>query len=179
MADDIRTGEIPTDSPEFDEAEKEVKDRIDKLMNNNGSKSVDYFHKKLGLVMWNKCGMSRNEVHLREAIEEIKQIREEFWKEVYVPGSDKDFNQELEKAVRVADFLELGELMCIDALHRAESCGGHFREESQTEEGEAKRDDVNFTFVSAWEYTGDPSASVLHKEPLVYENIELKQRSYK
>jgi succinate dehydrogenase / fumarate reductase flavoprotein subunit len=179
LADDIRTGEIPTDTPEFDEAEKEVKDQIDKLMSNNGSKSVDFFHKKLGLVMWNKCGMSRNAVHLKEAIAEIKEIREEFWKEVYVPGSDKDFNQELEKAIRVADFLELGELMCVDALHRAESCGGHFREESQTEEGEAKRDDTNFTFVSSWEYTGDPSTSVLHQEPLVYENIELKQRSYK
>ena len=179
LADDIRTGEIPTNTPEFDEAEKEVTDRIQKLMNNNGSKSVDYFHKKLGLVMWNKCGMSRNETHLKEAITEIREIREQFWKDVYVPGSDKDFNQELEKAVRVADFLELGELMCIDALNRAESCGGHFREESQTEEGEAKRDDVNFTFVSAWEYTGDPSTSVLHKEQLVYENIELKQRSYK
>lgn len=129
--------------------------------------------------MWNKCGMSRNEVHLKEAITEIREIREEFWKEVYIPGSTNEFNQELEKAGRVADFLELGELMCMDALNRAESCGGHFREEMQTEEGEAKRDDVNFTNVSAWEYTGDPSTSVLHEEPLLYENIEVKQRSYK
>ena len=179
LADDIRTGEISTDLPEFEEAEKAVRDQIDKLINNNGSKSVDHFHKRLGKIMWNKCGMSRNEAGLKEAIQEIRELREEFWKDVRVPGSADEFNQELEKAGRVADFLELGELMCVDALHRSESCGGHFREESQTEEGEAKRDDVNFTFVSAWEYTGDPSTSVLKQENLVYENIELKQRSYK
>ncbi len=179
LADDIRTGEISTDSPEFEAAEKEVKDRISKFMSSNGSKSVDYFHKKLGKIMWNNCGMSRNAEGLKAAISEIKALREEFWKEVKVPGTDKELNPELEKAGRVADFLELGELMCKDALERAESCGGHFREESQTEEGEAKRDDDNFTFVSAWEYKGEPSDAVLHKEELKYENIELKQRSYK
>ena len=179
LADDIRTGEIPTNGPEFEAAEKAVRERIDKLINNKGSKSVDHFHKILGKIMWNKCGMSRNEADLKEAITEIRSLREEFWKDVKVPGTANEFNQELEKAGRVADFLELGELMCMDALERSESCGGHFREESQTEDGEALRDDVNFTFVSAWEYKGEPSESLLHKEPLAYENIELKQRSYK
>ena len=179
LADDIRTGAIPTDSPEFDEAEKAVKDRIDFFVNNKGSKSVDHFHKRLGKVMWNKVGMARNAQGLKEAIEEIKQIREEFWKDVRVPGSAEGINQELEKAGRVADFLELGELFARDALLREESCGGHFREEHSTEDGEAMRDDENFTYVSAWEYKGEPSEAELHKEPLVYENIELKTRSYK
>jgi succinate dehydrogenase / fumarate reductase flavoprotein subunit len=179
LADDIRTGEISTDLPEFDEAEKAVKDRIDFFMNNKGSKSVDYFHKRLGKVMWNKVGMARNAQGLNEAIAEIKQIREEFWKDVKVPGSAEGINQELEKAGRVADFLELGELFARDALEREESCGGHFREEHSTEEGEAMRDDANYTYVSAWEYKGEPSDAVVHKEPLVYENIELKTRSYK
>jgi succinate dehydrogenase / fumarate reductase flavoprotein subunit len=179
LANDIRTGEIPTDSPEFEEAENAVRRDIDKLINNKGSKSVDHFHKRLGKVMWDKCGMARNAASLNEAMVEIRQIREEFWKDVRVPGEANEFNQELEKALRVADFLELGELMCKDALERPESCGGHFREESQTEEGEALRDDVNFTFVSAWEYKGDPAAALMHREDLVYENIELKQRSYK
>jgi succinate dehydrogenase / fumarate reductase flavoprotein subunit len=129
--------------------------------------------------MWDKCGMSRNEKGLKEAIEEIRQIREEFWKEVRVPGSDTEYNPELDKAGRVADFLELGELMCIDALHRNESCGGHFREEYQTEDGEAKRDDENYAYVAAWEYKGPDSPPELHKEPLVFENIKLAQRSYK
>ncbi|MBO6761732.1 MAG: fumarate reductase/succinate dehydrogenase flavoprotein subunit, partial [Roseivirga sp.] len=145
LADDIRTGEISTDLPEFDEAEKAVKDRIDFFMNNKGSKSVDYFHKRLGKVMWNKVGMARNAQGLNEAIAEIKQIREEFWKDVKVPGSAEGINQELEKAGRVADFLELGELFARDALEREESCGGHFREEHSTEEGEAMRDDANYT----------------------------------
>ena len=183
LADDIRTGKIPTDTPEFDEAEKAVRERIDFFVNNKGSKSVDHFHKRLGKVMWDKVGMSRNEQGLKEAIEEIRQIREEFWKEVRVPGSGEGMNTELEKAGRVADFLELGELFAKDALERTESCGGHFREESVEEDGpqkgEAKRDDANFTFVSAWEYKGDPKDAVLHKEELKYENIELKQRSYK
>ncbi len=179
LADDIRTGEIPTDTPEFEEAEKAVQEKIDFFMNNNGSKSVDYFHKRLGKVMWNKVGMARNEQGLKEAIAEIKEIRDEFYKEVRVPGSPDGINQELEKAGRVADFLELGELFARDALERNESCGGHFREEYQTEEGEAVRDDKGFTFVSAWEYTGEPSKAVLHKEELKYENIELKTRSYK
>jgi succinate dehydrogenase / fumarate reductase flavoprotein subunit len=179
LADDIRTGAIPTDLPEFDEAEKQAKERIDKLVNNKGTKTVDYFHKKLGKIIWNDCGMSRNKEDLLRAIDEVAALREEFWKDVKVPGSSEEFNQELEKAGRVADFLELGELMCKDALERAESCGGHFREESQTEEGEALRNDKDFTFVSSWEYNEKPSESTLHKEELVFENIEVKQRSYK
>ncbi|MCF7566974.1 fumarate reductase/succinate dehydrogenase flavoprotein subunit [Sabulilitoribacter arenilitoris] len=178
LADDIRTGKIPTDSKEFDEAEKEVKDKIEFFTTNKGSKSVDYFHKKLGKVMWDKCGMSRNEKGLKEAIKEIKEIREEFWKEVTVPGGANEMNPELEKAGRVADFLELGELFAKDALVREESAGGHFREEYQTEEGEAKRR-KEFQFVSAWEYVGEPSEAKLHKESLEYENIEVKERSYK
>lgn len=179
LADEIRTGKIPTDSPEFEEAEKAVKERIRFFINNKGTKSVDYFHKRLGKVMWDKCGMARNEKGLKEAIAEIKQIREDFWKEVKIPGSDTEFNPELDKAGRVADFLELGELMCIDALHRNESCGGHFREEYQTEDGEALRDDKNFAYVAAWEYKGANEEPQLHKEELVYENIKLVQRSYK
>ncbi|AEV33626.1 menaquinone-dependent succinate dehydrogenase/fumarate reductase, flavoprotein subunit [Owenweeksia hongkongensis DSM 17368] len=179
LADDIRTGEISTDLPEFAEAEKEVKDRLNFFINNKGTHSVDHFHKRLGKVMWDKVGMARNAKGLTEAIAEIRQIRDEFWKDVRVPGELNEFNQELEKAGRVADFLELAELFAKDALQREESCGGHFREESQTEEGEAKRDDENFTYVAAWEYTGDPGEAKLHKEELNYENIELKQRSYK
>ncbi len=179
LADEIRTGHISENSPEFDEAEKNVRARIHELMNNGGTLPVDHFHKRLGKVMWNKCGMGRNEKGLREAIEEIKQIRTEFYKTVRIPGTAEYMNQELEKALRVADFLELGELMCIDALERKESCGGHFREEYQTEDGEALRDDENFKFVSAWEWTGNPSAPSLNKEELIYENIKVQQRSYK
>jgi succinate dehydrogenase / fumarate reductase flavoprotein subunit len=140
---------------------------------------VDYFHKKLGKIMWNKCGMSRNAEGLKEAIEEIAALRREFYASVRVPGGMEEMNPELEKAFRVADFLELGELFAKDALHRNESCGGHFREEYQTEEGEALRDDKNFRYVAAWEYKGEPKDAVLHKEELVFENIELKTRSYK
>ena len=179
LADDIRTGAIPTDSKEFEEAEKGVREQVEFFINNKGKHSVDYFHKRLGKVMWNKVGMARNEKGLKEAIAEIKEIREQFWKEVSVPGSADGINQELEKAGRVADFLELGELFARDALEREESCGGHFREEHRTEEGEAMRDDKNFTYVAAWEYTGEPSKAKLHKEELKYENIELKTRSYK
>ncbi|MFY0673628.1 MAG: fumarate reductase/succinate dehydrogenase flavoprotein subunit [Bacteroidia bacterium] len=179
LADDIRTGAIPTDTPEFESAEKEVKERINFFVNNNGKNSVDYYHKKLGKIMWNQVGMARNEEGLKDAIASIKAIREDFWKNVRVPGDAEGMNAELEKAGRVADFLELGELFARDALERNESCGGHFREEYQTEEGEAVRDDSNFTFVSAWEYTGDPATAKMHKEDLVYENIELKTRSYK
>ena len=179
LADDIRTGPISTDSKEFDEAEKAVKDKIDSLINNKGSKTVDYFHKKLGKIIWNKCGMSRNEKGLKEAINEIKSLRKDFYKNVLVPGTANSFNESLAKATRVSDFLELGELFAKDALERSESCGGHFREESQSKEGEALRDDKNFTFVSAWEYNGEPSNALLHKEDLRYENIELKTRSYK
>jgi len=179
LADDIRTGEISTESPEFAAAEKEVTELVNKLANNNGEHSVDYYHKQLGLIMWNKCGMARNEKHLKEAISEIQALRKEFWEKVKVPGNANELNPELEKAYRVADFLEMGELMCQDALSREESAGGHFREESQTEEGEAKRDDANFAYVAAWEFTGTPSEANLHKEDLKFENIELKQRSYK
>lgn len=179
LANEIRTGEIPTNLPEFDEAEQIVTERINKLANNKGTKSVDHFHKALGKIMWDKCGMARNVEGLKSAIVEIKALREEFWKEIRIPGSTKGYNPELDKAGRVADFLELGELFARDALERNESCGGHFREESQTEEGEAMRDDENFTYVAAWEYTGQPSEAILHKEDLVFENIELKQRSYK
>lgn len=179
LADDIRTGKIKTDAPEFDEAEKAVKDQLNFFINNKGTHTVDYYHKKLGQVMWNKVGMARNEKGLKEAISEIQEIREDFWKNVKVPGSLNEFNQELEKAGRVADFLELGELFAKDALEREESCGGHFREEHITDDGEAKRDDVNFAYVAAWEYTGKPSEAILHKEELQFKDIELKTRSYK
>jgi len=179
LASDIRTGAISTELPEFDEAENNVKARLEKLINNSGSKSVDHFHKRLGKIMWNKVGMSRNVKGLEEAISEIKALREEFWKDVRVPGSTNEMNPELEKAGRVADFLELGELFAKDALHRNESCGGHFREDYQTEEGEALRDDENFMYVAAWEYKGEPSDAVLHKEALEYNDIEVKTRSYK
>lgn len=178
LSDDIRTGSIPTDTPEFDQAEKEVKDLLNRFINNQGTKPVDYFHKKLGKVMWDKVGMSRNAEGLKEAMEEIKQIREEFYKDVLVPGSTEEYNEELAKAGRVADFLELGELFAKDALHREESCGGHFREEYQTEEGEAQRR-PEFQYVAAWQYKGDPRAAELHKEDLVYNDIEVKERSYK
>ena len=179
LADDIRTGSISTDTPEFEKAETNVRAQIDAFINNKGTKTVDYFHRKLGKIIWNKCGMSRNKKGLEEAIAEVKALREEFYKDVFVPGTADSFNEPLAKALRVADFLELGELFAKDALERTESCGGHFREESQTPEGEALRDDKNFTFVSAWEYNGEPSKAKLHKEDLAYENIELKTRSYK
>ena len=179
LADDIRTEAITTDSPEFEEAESNVRAQIDGFIKNKGNKTVDYFHRKLGKIIWNKCGMSRNKQGLEEAIGEVKALREEFYKDVFVPGTANSFNEPLAKALRVADFLELGELFAKDALERTESCGGHFREESQTPEGEALRDDKNFTFVSAWEYQGEPSKAKLHKEVLKYENIELKTRSYK
>ena len=179
LAPEIKTGPISTDLPEFVEAEKKVKEQIEQFINNKGTKSVDYFHKKLGKIMWNNVGMARNAKGLTEAIEEIAALREEFYKEVIVPGTADSFNPELAKAGRVADFLELGELFAKDALHRNESCGGHFREEYQTEDGEAQRDDENFAYVAAWEYKGKPSDAVLHKEPLIYENIKLATRSYK
>jgi succinate dehydrogenase / fumarate reductase, flavoprotein subunit len=170
---------IPVDHPEFQKAEKDVKDRITKLLSINGTRTVDDFHKALGKIMWDKCGMARNEKGLKEAKIEIQKLREEYWKNVKVLGVNEELNMTLEKALRVADFMELGELMVDDALDRKESCGGHFREESQTEEGEAKRDDANFTYVSAWEYKGDNKPAALHKEELVFENVKLTQRSYK
>lgn len=183
LSKDIRTGKIPTDTPEFEEAERAVKERINFFITNKGKHSVDHFHKKLGKIMWDKVGMSRNAKGLSEAIQEIKALRAEFWKDVKVPGTNEEYNEELAKAGRVADFLELGELFAKDALHREESCGGHFREESVEmdgeQKGEAKRDDENFAYVAAWEYKGEPSDAVLHIENLEFIDIELKQRSYK
>ena len=178
LADEIATKAIPTDSESFVAAEKVVADRINTLMNIKGNKSVESFHKRLGKIMWEKCGMARNAEGLKEAIAEIQALRKEFWSDVKIPGSINEFNPELDKAGRVADFIELGELMCKDALDRAESCGGHFREESQTEDGEAKRDDEHFKYVAAWEYKGE-SDWQLNKEDLVYENIKIAARSYK
>ncbi|MFN6379095.1 MAG: fumarate reductase/succinate dehydrogenase flavoprotein subunit [Flavobacteriales bacterium] len=179
LADEIKTGRISTDTPEFAEAESNVRKQLESFFNNGGTKPVDYFHKKLGKLIWNYCGMARNEEGLKFAIEEVKKLREDFYKNVRVPGSMVGMNPELEKAARVADFIELGELMCLDALDRKESCGGHFREEYQTEEGEALRDDDNYMYVAAWEFTGDPSNPKLTKEDLVYENIKVSARSYK
>ena len=179
LADDIRTGKISTDQLEFEKAEKTVQNQINLFINNKGENSVDYYHKKLGKIMWNKCGMSRNEKGLKEAMKEIKELRSDFYKNVKVPGSADEYNEELAKAGRLADFLELGELFAKDGLERTESCGGHFREESQTNEGEAVRDDKNFTFVSVWEYKGEPSKAKLIKEKLNFEEIEVKTRSYK
>ncbi len=178
LADDIRTKSIPTDHPAFVEAERNVQDRINKLMSINGTESVESFHKRLGKIMWDKCGMARNEKGLKEAITEIQQLRKEFWSNVRIPGEVNEFNPELDKANRVADFLELGELMCMDALHRNESCGGHFREEYQTEDGEAMRQDDKFTYVGCWEYKAESNFE-LHKEELNYEVVHPTQRSYK
>ncbi len=179
LSTDIRTGKISTDQPEFVEAEQNVRTQLEKFVTNNGTHTVDYFHKKLGKIMWDKVGMARNAQGLTEAISEIANLRDEFYRDVKVPGDMNGMNQELEKAMRVADFMELGELFAKDALHRNESCGGHFREEYQTEEGEAQRDDENYAYVAAWEYKGKPSDAVLHKEPLAFENVKLVQRSYK
>jgi succinate dehydrogenase / fumarate reductase flavoprotein subunit len=179
LADDIRTGKISTDLPEFEQAENDVRKNIERLMNINGTKSVDYFHRRLGKIIWNKVGMARNEEGLKQAISEVQSLRDEFYKDLRIPGSIESFNPELDKANRVSDFLELGELMAKDALVREESCGGHFREEHQTEEGEAKRNDNEFTYVAAWEYTGKPSEAILHKEELKFEEIKLVERNYK
>jgi succinate dehydrogenase / fumarate reductase flavoprotein subunit len=178
LADDIRTSSIPTDHPAFAEAEKNVGDRINRLLNIKGKQTVESFHKRLGKIMWDKCGMARNATGLKEAIAEIQELKKQFWSDVRIPGSANEINTELDKANRVADFIELGELMCIDALHRNESCGGHFREEMQTEEGEALRDDANFSYVAAWEYNGDHNWQ-LHKEDLKFEIAKPSQRSYK
>ena len=178
LADEIRTKDIPTSHPAFEEAERNVRERIETLMNIKGSQTVESMHKRLGKIMWDKCGMARNAQGLQEAIGEIRQLRKEFWSDVKIPGSINEFNPELDKAGRVADFIELGELMCIDALQRAESCGGHFREESQTEEGEALRHDAEFMYVSAWEFQGLENWQ-LHKEELKYDVVKPSQRSYK
>ena len=178
LANEIRTPKFETSLPEFDRAERETKERIEKLMNIGGTKSVDSFHKRLGKVMWEYVGVARNAKDLEKAIKEIKEIRKEFYEDLYIPGSAKGINPELEKATKVADFLELGELMALDALNRNESCGGHFREEYQTDEGEALRDDKNYAYVAAWEWN-DNGNHVMHKEPLKFEFVELKTRSYK
>ncbi len=178
LADEIATKPIPTDHPAFVETEKAVADRISTLMNIKGKQTVESFHKRLGKIMWEKCGMARNEKGLQEAIVEIQQLKKEFWSDVKIPGTIHEMNPELDKAGRVADFIELGELMCKDALNRNESCGGHFREESQTEEGEAMRDDANFAYVAAWEFKGESNWE-LHKEALNFEVAKPTQRSYK
>ena len=178
LADEIYSKAIPTDHPAFVEAEKEVSDRINTLMNIKGSQSVESLHKRLGKIMWDKCGMARNAEGLKQAIEEIKALKKEFWSDVKIPGIINEYNPELDKANRVADFIELGELMCIDALNRNESCGGHFREEYQTPEGEALRDDANYMYVAAWEFKSEGNWE-LHKEPLKYEVIKPTQRNYK
>ena len=178
LSKEISNKGVPTDHPAFADAEKNIQNMLDKLLSIKGNQTVESFHKRLGKIMWDKCGMARNEKGLKEAIEEIRALRKEFWSDVRVPGTQYEFNPELDKASRVADFLELGELMCMDALNRNESCGGHFREEYQTPDGEAQRDDQNYAYVSAWEYKGE-SQFEMHKENLVFENIKIAQRSYK
>jgi succinate dehydrogenase / fumarate reductase flavoprotein subunit len=178
LSKEIRTPQFSTDLPEFAAAEQEVKERIDQLFAIDGTQSVESIHRRLGQIMWDYCGMSRNADGLKKARKMIRELRDEFYRDVFVPGNKDEYNPELEKALRVADFLELGELMCVDALDRNESCGGHFREEYQTEEGEAMRNDEDYAYVSAWEY-GEEMQPVLHKEELVFENVELKTRSYK
>jgi succinate dehydrogenase / fumarate reductase flavoprotein subunit len=170
-----------TDHAEFKKAETDVRAKIDNILRVNGSRSLDSIHRELGTLLWNKCGMARNAEGLREALAKIPELRDEFWRTVRVPGKGQDFNQSLERAGRVADFLEFAELMCIDALERDESCGGHFREEHQTPDGEALRDDDKFATVFAWEFQGNGqiAAPKLHREPLHFETVHLTQRSYK
>jgi succinate dehydrogenase / fumarate reductase flavoprotein subunit len=178
LADEIRTASISTDHGAFAEAEKQVRERLEKLLKIQGKQTVESFHKRLGKIMWDKCGMARSEEGLNWAIQEIRKLKAEFWSDVRIPGDMHEFNPELDKAGRVADFIELGELMCLDALDRKESCGGHFREESQTPDGEALRDDNNYSYVAAWEFKGDSHWS-LHKEALQFEVAKPSQRSYK
>lgn len=179
LAGKIQVPKIDTNHSSFEEAENKVKTKISKLLEIKGTQTVDYFHKKLGHIMWEYVGMARNEDGLKKAIALIKELKEEFWKDVFVPGENQEFNQELEKATRVADFLDMGELMAMDALNRRESCGGHFREEMQTEDGETKRDDENYMYVSAWEYKGENADPQLHKEGLKYDYINIATRNYK
>jgi len=179
LAGEIMNPKTDTNAPEFVEAEKNVKSRIERLFNVKGNKTVDHFHKELGHVVWEYIGMSRNEAGLKLAIQKIQELRKAFWADVKIPGEMNNLNQELEKAGRLADFFDIAELMARDALNRNESCGGHFREESVTEDGEAKRDDEKFTYVSVWDYQGEGKEPVLHKEPLTFESIKLSQRSYK
>jgi succinate dehydrogenase / fumarate reductase, flavoprotein subunit len=174
-----KPAKVDTSHESFREAESAVAERTKTLLSIHGKRTVASFHRELGKIMWDYCGMSRNASGLKLALQRIPELRSEFWRDVAVPGTGVELNQSLERAGRVADFLELGELMCIDALHRTESCGGHFREESQTPDGEALRDDENFSYVAAWEYAGDGRSPILNKEPLVFENVKLSQRSYK
>ena len=178
LSGEIRTPRIPTTSPEFEEAEKSVRERIDKLLSIKGKQTASTFHKQLGKIMWDYCGMRRNEEGLKKALSLVEELRKEFWNDLLVPGEESDLNQQLEKAGRVADFMELAKLMITDALNRKESCGAHFREESQTAEGEAQRIDAEYSYVAAWEYNGE-NEPILNKEPLKFEFVELKERSYK
>jgi succinate dehydrogenase / fumarate reductase flavoprotein subunit len=170
---------VTDETSAFSAVEGDVLDRTKKLLEVNGTRTVDSFHRELGKILWESCGMARNRDGLKQALEKIPALRDEFWRDVKVVGKNEELNQTLEKAGRAADFLEFGELMCHDALLREESCGGHFREEHQTEEGEAKRNDDDFAYVSAWEFTGVGSTPTLHKEPLTFEDVPLSQRSYK
>ena len=179
LADEIYSGKVSANSPEFDQAEESVRQRIDRLMSIKGTKTVDHFHKKLGLIMWDYVGMGRNAEGLQKGLTLIKELEEEFWKDVQITGTADSMNPELEKAIRLADYFELAKLMAKDAYHRNESCGGHFREEYQTEDGETLRNDNDYMYVAAWEYQGHNQDEVLHKEPLVYQDIEIKQRNYK
>lgn len=179
LADQIQVPRMSTDLPEFIEAEKEVNDKIQKLLSIQGQRSVDSIHRELGLVMWDFVGMGRNKEGLQQAIDKIKAIKKEFWTNVYIPGKGDDLNVELEKALRVADFIEIGNLMARDALQREESCGGHFREEYQTPEGEAMRNDDDYAFAACWKYMGENADPVLLKEKLDYEFIQRQQRNYK
>ena len=179
LSHEIQSPKVDTNAPEFVEAEKNVRARIEKLFSIKGKQTVDEIHKKLGHIMWENVGMARTKESLEKAIREIREIRKEFWADVKVPGKNEEFNQELEKALRLADFLEEGELMATDALQRNESCGGHFRVEYQTPDGEALRDDENFAFVGVWEYKGENAEPVMHKEPLIFESIKVAQRNYK
>jgi succinate dehydrogenase / fumarate reductase flavoprotein subunit len=179
LSDQIQVPRFSTDLPEFEDAEKSVNDRVKKIMNIKGKRSVDSIHRELGLIMWEYVGMSRNKEGLQIALDKIKEVRKEFWTNVYVPGEEYDFNTELAKALRLADFIEIGELIARDALMREESCGGHFREEYQTPDGEAKRNDEEFSFVSCWKYNGEGEEPTLLKEPLIYEFVQRQQRNYK
>lgn len=179
LSNEIRTGKIDTNAPEFVEAEKEVRQKLDMFINANGTKTVDHYHKMLGKILYDKCGVVRNKEGLEAAIKEIRELREDFYKNLRLTGKEDNINSELEKAGRIADYLELGELMCYDALERNESCGAHFREEYQTPDGEARRDDEHYCYVSAWDYNGPDNEPGLHKEPLTFENVKLTVRSYK
>ena len=179
LSEEIKTPKIPVDTDEFKQAEDRVKERINKLLNIKGKVRPSTFHKKLGKILWDECGMLRNAKGLEKCLKLVEELEEEFWKNLVVPGKDEELNQELEKAIRVADFFEIGKLMILDALNRNESCGAHFREEYQTPNGEAMRNDEEYAYVAAWEYKGIDAKPDLHKEPLKYEFVELKARDYK